>query len=381
MFDASKFTVDPVAFTIRLGEFTKPIYWYGVIIAAALLVGILLAMHNAKYRKFNSDVVLDLVLVTVPFAIIGARLYYVAFMWDQYFRGEVWYRTLLNIVAVWEGGLAIYGAVIGGLIGILIYSRWRKVSFTGLCDILAPSLILGQAIGRWGNFVNQEAYGYEISNPAFHFFPASVYIEARGAYFMATFFYESLWNLLVFIVLYLYLHRKKDARPGNVFLMYLALYGLGRVFIEPMRTDSLYIPGTNLRVSQVLSAILIVGSVAALIFRNMGDRKPASGDEVGASPDMDEIDPNLVLVRKEHRRNLTAETEGEAQPADGGSEQDAADAEDTGDAGDTGYAGDAGESPAQSEEPEQTGGETGEPADESQGETAQEAENGGEDKP
>jgi phosphatidylglycerol:prolipoprotein diacylglycerol transferase len=181
--------------------------------------------------------------------------------------------------------------------------------------------------------------------------------------------------------LYLYLHRKKDARPGNVFLMYLALYGLGRVFIEPMRTDSLYIPGTNLRVSQVLSAILIVGSVAALIFRNMGDRKPASGDEVGASPDMDEIDPNLVLVRKEHRRNLTAETEGEAQPADGGSEQDAADAEDTGDAGDTGYAGDAGESPAQSEEPEQTGGETGEPADESQGETAQEAENGGEDKP
>jgi prolipoprotein diacylglyceryl transferase len=247
-------------------------------------------------------------------------------MWDLYVE-DVWYLTLRNIVAVWEGGLAIYGGVIGGLAGLAIFARWRKVSFLDLCDIAAPSLILGQAIGRWGNFVNQEAYGYQVSNPALHFFPFSVYIEATGAYHMATFFYESMWNLLVFIALFLYLRKVKEATPGNVFFGYLALYGLGRMFIEPMRTDSLYIPGTSLRVSQILSAVLFIGSVAALLFRNM--KRPERSGKPGKTEtpkrvDMKEIDPRLVLVEEEYRRRYAAagdeENEAEASEPSPGDE-------------------------------------------------------------
>lgn len=320
MFDAAKFTLDPVAFTIRIGNFTKEIYWYGIIIAAALLAGILLAMKNARFRKLNSDIILDLVLITVPFALVGARVYYVIFMWNLYVE-DVWYLTLRNIVAVWEGGLAIYGGVIGGLAGLAVFARWRKVPFLALCDIAAPSLILGQAIGRWGNFVNQEAFGYEVSNSALHFFPFSVYIEATGTYHMATFFYESMWNLLVFAALLLYLRKVKEASPGNVFFGYLALYGLGRMFIEPMRTDSLYIPGTSLRASQILSAALLIGSVAALLFRNM-KRPERSGkpgkDEAPGPVNMRQIDPGLVLVEEEFRHRRAADSGDDGDDGDNG---------------------------------------------------------------
>lgn len=346
MFDAAKFILDPVAFTFKIGAIQKDIYWYGIIIATALLAGILVAMHNTKFRKLHSDIILDLVLIAVPLAIVGARILYVICMWDMYVE-DVWYQTLWNIVSVWRGGLAIYGGVIGGVVGLIIFAKWRKVSFLNLADIAAPSLILGQAIGRWGNFVNQEAFGYEITNPSLKFFPLSVFIESTGTYHMATFFYESLWNALVFTALFLYLRKKKDALPGNVALLYLALYGLGRVFIEPMRTDSLYVPGTSLRISQLISAVLIIASVAVLLYRNMNlkknaqavrdkmkEREKTADRQITSSLDMRKVDPDLVLVKKEDRHNISVdekepEPEREPEPdrepeSDGGTEPDEA---------------------------------------------------------
>lgn len=286
--DAANFVCDPVAFTIRIGSFTWPIYWYGVIIALGLVLGVILAARNIRFKGGNPDDLVDMTLIVVPLAILGARLYYVAFMWDIYNTGP-WYQVLYNIIAVWHGGLAIYGGIIGGFLGILIFSRMRKLDLLFLCDVIAPSLILGQAIGRWGNFVNQEAFGYQVNNPALQFFPFSVYIENLGQYHMATFFYESLWNFIVFAVLMIYLRKRKDARAGNVFWLYLMFYGLGRMFIEGLRTDSLYIGGTNLRVSQILSGVLVVGALVAFIILNRRRKAPEDGQDVP-------LDPSLVLV-------------------------------------------------------------------------------------
>lgn len=147
---------DPVAFEI----FGRPVYWYGILIATGVLIGIYLAMGYARRLKFDPEVILDFALLAIPFAIVGARLYYVAFQWDIYKDNPI------DIFKIWEGGLAIYGAVIGGIVAAMIFSRWRKMNFWDLVDIVSPSLILGQAIGRWGNFFNQEAYGRIVTDRA-----------------------------------------------------------------------------------------------------------------------------------------------------------------------------------------------------------------------
>lgn len=261
--------INPVALQFPLFGHTISIHWYGVIIAVGLLLAILLAMSHMKRAGQNPDIVLDLALIVVPLAVICARAYYVIFMWnDLYAGGPFW-----KVFAVWEGGLAIYGAVIGGVLGVLIYTHFNKsIKFLQLLDILAPSLILGQAIGRWGNFVNQEAYGNIISNPAWQWFPAAVYIQADQEYHMATFFYESMWNFIVFIALTLYLRRSKKRMDGNVILLYLLLYGIGRAVIEGLRTDSLYLTG-DVRVSQWLSILLVIASAAVLIVRFVQARR------------------------------------------------------------------------------------------------------------
>jgi len=245
--------MNPVAFEI----FGKPIYWYGIIISIGVLIGIYLAMREAKRLQLDSEIIIDFALLAIPLAIVGARVYYVVFQWDAYKNNPI------DAIKIWEGGLAIYGAVIGGVIAALIFTRWRKIDFYTLADIVAPSLILGQALGRWGNFFNQEAYGYEVTNPAWQWFPAAVFIEKNQQWHMATFFYESMWNFIVFLFLMFY--RKKKKQHGEVFFLYLILYSCGRVVIEGLRTDSLY--WGPFRVSQVLSGILIVLGIAMLIVR------------------------------------------------------------------------------------------------------------------
>jgi phosphatidylglycerol:prolipoprotein diacylglycerol transferase len=170
------------------------IAWYGVIIASGLILGILLASFRARRRGWSSDLVLDFILLAVPLAIIGARTYYVAFEWDYFAANPA------KIIAINQGGLAIYGAVIGGFLAAFIFSRAAKFPFLKLIDLVIPSLILGQAIGRWGNFVNQEAFGALVTNPNLQFFPLAVYIESLGEWHQATFFYESFCNTILLVI-------------------------------------------------------------------------------------------------------------------------------------------------------------------------------------
>lgn len=234
---------------------------YGLLIASGIFIALLLCIKQEKEKGFPEDTAVDLALWAVPLAVVGARLYYVAFQWEQY------RDNLLSILYIWEGGLAIYGGIIGGVIGGYLMARRRKLPFFRLGDMVAPVLILAQAIGRWGNFINGEAYGYEILNPAWQFFPLAVNID--GTWHMATFFYESLWDFVGFLILWL--NRKKVRRDGNLFFCYLIWYGIGRSVIEGLRTDSLMFG--PLRVSQWLSIVLVIGGGICLYVRN---RKKAS---------------------------------------------------------------------------------------------------------
>jgi len=232
------------------------IAYYGIVIALGVALGVMLAMKREKRFGCPKDTVLDLALICVPSAIICARLYYVIFQWDQ-FRGD-----LLSIINLRTGGLAIYGGLIGAVAAGFIYCRIKKLPFSRLADLAAPSIALGQAIGRWGNFFNQEAYGAAIADPALRFFPIGVFIDADSTWHYATFFYESTWCLL--IVIFLLAAGKKGffRKDGDQMLWYMLLYGLERALVEGLRTDSLYLG--PLRVSQALSIILIFA--AAMIF-------------------------------------------------------------------------------------------------------------------
>lgn len=272
------FAPNPVAFTI----FGRNIYWYGIIIAVAVLLGILLAYREAKRKGHNPDMVMDLALLAIPMAIVFARAYYVIFEWERYASNPI------SALYIWEGGIAIYGAVIGGVLALLIFARWKKLSFWELADITAPSLVLGQALGRWGNFFNQEAFGYAVTNPSLQWFPFAVYIQnlensMEGPWHYATFFYESMACLLIFVFLMWY--RKRSKREGNVFLWYLLLYGIERAFVEGLRTDSLYLG--MFRVSQLLSIALVILAGVVLLVR----RRKAVFESA-------EVDPNLVMVRR-----------------------------------------------------------------------------------
>ncbi len=229
---------------------------YGLLIALAILVGVWLCGKNTARLSLPRDAGLDVALWGVPCALIGARLYYVVFRWADYASDP------LSILRVWEGGLAIYGGVIGGLIGVFLLSRRRKVPFWALVDMTIPSLLLGQAIGRWGNFFNQEAYGNPVSDPRLQFFPYAVLTQ--GQWYQATFFYESMWDLAGFFILWF---TRKKWRLGDGLPAYMIVYGLGRVWIEGLRSDSLYIPGTAVRVSQVLSGLMVLAGALWFLLR------------------------------------------------------------------------------------------------------------------
>ena len=228
---------------------------YGLLIACAIALGVFLCLKREKELGLPREISIDFALAAVPAAVIGARLYFVAFQWPLYAPQP------LRILYLWEGGLAIYGGVIGGAIAAWIFSRIKKLPFAALADLVAPALILGQGIGRWGNFFNGEAFGPILTNPSLQFFPLGVNID--GVWHAATFFYESAWDLLGFLLLW-NMRRRITAR-GNLFLLYLVWYGLGRAVIEGLRTDSLMWGGV--RVSQALSVVLCVSAALALIIR------------------------------------------------------------------------------------------------------------------
>lgn len=242
--------------------FGLEIKFYGLIIAAAMLIGIYISGKLFEKRDMERDSIFDLALIMLPSAILGARLYYVIFSGRSYTFAEFWQIN--------NGGLAIYGGVIAGLLAIIIFCLIKKKNIATVCDCIVPALILGQALGRWGNFFNQEAYGYEVINEFWQFFPFSVYIEGAG-WHLATFFYESLWNLIVFFILLKIF--KKYTSSGTTAASYFILYGIGRLFIEGLRTDSLYIANSLIRVSQLLSALLIFIGILWLIFIHLKHRK------------------------------------------------------------------------------------------------------------
>jgi phosphatidylglycerol---prolipoprotein diacylglyceryl transferase len=235
---------------------------YGLLIASAIAAGVFLCTREERRLHLPKDTALDMVLYIVPPAIIGARLYYAAF------RMDLFYDKPVHILYVWEGGLAIYGAVLGGAAGAYIFARRRKIKFSLLADMVAPSLILGQAIGRWGNFFNGEAFGYLVTDSVLQFFPVAVI--AGGGWHLATFFYESVWDVLGFFLLFL--NRSKSRRSGDLFLGYLLWYGAGRMIIEGLRTDSLMLAGV--RVSQVISIGICVFALAALFKHNPAGTLP-----------------------------------------------------------------------------------------------------------
>lgn len=225
--------------------------WYSVLIVGAIALSVFLLMREEKRLSLPKDTVIDSTFYLIPLGIIGARLYYVLFEWRQFISNP------FDVFKIWEGGLAIYGALIGGFVGLLLFSRRKKLSFPMLLDFYSPVVVLSQAIGRWGNYFNQEAYGYAVTNPKHCFFPLAVLIttQASPTWHYATFFYESVWDLCIFFILLL--KRRRAHESGNIFLLYIMLYALGRAIIEGMRTDSLMVFGT-VRVSQLLSILLAI---------------------------------------------------------------------------------------------------------------------------
>lgn len=254
------FSLDPVAFRLPLPwvEGGHPIMWYGIIITLAMIAGFFVALRKSKAEGIKSDDMFDLAIYLIVFCIIGARLYYVISKPGQY-------DSFMDVIAIWNGGLAIYGGVIAGVLTIAVYTRIKKISTARLLDAAAPGLILGQAIGRWGNFCNAEAYGTETDLP----WRMGLIVDGFNVGEVhPTFLYECLWNLVGFALIMLVLYRRKKFN-GQIALFYAVWYGLGRFFIEGLRTDSLYllenVLGKTVRVSQLVAAICVVGGTVAMV--------------------------------------------------------------------------------------------------------------------
>ena len=264
-----------------ISVFGFEIAYYGIIIGLGIFSGILLASYLAKKSGMNPDIVYDVAIYAVFFAVVGARLYYVAFSWDSY-KDDV-----LSIFNLREGGLAIYGAVLAAVLTVFIYTKIKKVSFWEFVDIASPALILGQILGRWGNFFNREAFGEYTDS----LFAMQLPIDAvrtsdittqmlrnvevidgiRYIQVHPTFLYESLWNIAVIVVMLWWMKYKKF--DGEIFLMYLFGYGVGRFWIEGLRTDQLQIGDTGVAVSQVLAVVLVILSSVLIIVKTRKENK------------------------------------------------------------------------------------------------------------
>ena len=255
--------IDSVAFKL----FGIEVYWYGVIIALGIVACVALAMYHSKANKFSTDLVADVILVVLPCAIVGARLYYVACEWDSY------KKDLKSIFDTRSGGLAVYGGILASLLGVFIMCKIRKIPFSAILDFGIPYIPLGQAIGRWGNFFNQEAFGTTTKLPWGMTSPKVVdYLKTYCPSLDSTqpvhptFLYESLVNFALFFVLLFV--RKKSKHAYETACVYLIVYGTARFFIEGLRTDSLYLGNTNIRTSQLLSLLLVVLGLTYVLIAN-----------------------------------------------------------------------------------------------------------------
>jgi phosphatidylglycerol:prolipoprotein diacylglycerol transferase len=333
--------MDPIVFSIG----SLPVHWYGLILGVGALVGLLLAIREGKRFGIPQEFFMDMLLLGVPSAIIGARIYFVAFKWDDY------KHNLVDVFKVWNGGIAIYGALIGAVICGIIYFRYKGYSIWRIFDICAPGLLAGQMIGRWGNFVNQEAYGGVIEESFLRdklhlpdFIVNQMYIG--DAFHHPTFLYESLWSLLG-IGLLLVLRRQKFVRAGEIFMSYFIWYSIGRFFIEAVRTDSLAFNGGtglasfinglwspmewfgfeqgyldpsygNIRISQLLSLLIIVAAILLILIRRVtGQPKAHYSDPIVCTKPIhvDTVVPESAVNTP--RKTRQGALPGQEQQADG----------------------------------------------------------------
>lgn len=246
--------MSPIAFSI----FGLEIRWYGIIMASAILIGILMALRESKKAGLKEDIILDLAIWTVPISVLCARLYYVMFSWSEY------KNNLINVLAFRQGGMAIHGALIGAFLSGYIFIRVKKLNFLQLADIVAPSIVIGQAIGRWGNFLNQEAHGGPVTEKFISIFPTFIKNQMliNGQYYHPTFLYESISCFLIFIILIAY--KKYKSSNGELMAIYMILYSLERFIVEGLRTDSLMLG--SIRVAQLISLVISFSGLYLLFF-------------------------------------------------------------------------------------------------------------------
>ena len=272
----------------NISIFGFSIAYYGIVIVTGMMIAIWIAQREAKRTGQNPEQYLDLAMIGIAAGILGARIYYVIFAWD-YYKDD-----LLSIFNIRQGGLAIYGGIIGACIAVVIYSRKKKQNFGLLMDTASMSIVFGQIMGRWGNFFNREAFGDYTNNLFAMQLPVSAVraneitqkmwdhvVTVNGVEYIQvhpTFLYESLWN--VGVLLFLFWFRKRKKFNGEVFLMYLIGYGLGRIWIEGLRTDQLLLPVVGLPVSQLLSGCLVVGCTILVVWKR---KKISSGGETAHS--------------------------------------------------------------------------------------------------
>ena len=317
LFGDWEFNPDPVAIHIGHG-----IYWYGIILALAMLAGFYLALKQCKRFGVTEDDVMDMLLIGVPSCIIGARIYYVIFYLDLY-RNPDGSLDFGDMIAIWDGGIAIYGAIIAGAIAAFFVTRHKKMKFGALADLAVMGLLLGQAIGRWANFINREAFGGLTDLPwrMRLWTSATEFVEVHP-----TFLYESLWNFIGLGLLLFVVSRNRHFDGENTWFYFL-WYGLGRLWIEGLRTDSLYLfgwtfMGEPIRVSQALSLIMVVVSAVALSYeifikKRTGDdlrvNQLAAAAKAAEEPEHEEKEPSVeeVIVEQtaENRMEAAAEEE------------------------------------------------------------------------
>ncbi len=317
-----EFTLSETAFSI----FGLDIKWYGVIITTGILLAFLLFYRYAvKKEQLDPDSIYNITLLVMPIAIIGARFVYVITEWEDRFKG----KGFINMINIRQGGIAIYGAIIFGLITVLIYNKIKKQSSLAMLDALAPAVMLGQAIGRWGNFVNAEAYGWSegVENLPWRMWLEKVYIDdiyQKDIHFVhPTFLYESLWNVLGLALILFVLYRKKKFN-GEIFFAYLGWYGLGRAYIETLRADSLYIVGTlkfSVFVGIVCAIAAVIGEI--VLYRRHKEEKSEMSEytsafesvRIATSNEEDALDQSVFDTE-------TEETADEAEELDGIDEND-----------------------------------------------------------
>lgn len=267
--------------------FGHTIYLYGIVTAVAFIAALLYASRRADRLGMKSDDAFDLVLWLLPFAIIGCRIYYVAFEWDRY-KDNLW-----DVFKIWEGGMAMFGGTIAGTITAIIWSKIKKIPFGATLDLAASGLILGQAIGRWHNFVNREAFGrvtdvfcrMGLTQPG----KETIYVHP-------TFLYESLWNFVGFSIINFFWYKKDNRKyDGQIFLFYILWYGTGRAMVEGLRTDSLYIPGTNIRTSQLVAIVTAIAALVALIVGSRREHPETLASQVASAKELATEHENIIL--------------------------------------------------------------------------------------